>query len=558
MTANHEHSRFMKYSLIQHNELQTLFILAIPVLYFTSVINLLCGETLTRYSVYPTLFILAWVVRLLHRNIDFHSYILTLAIFLAVTSLFFPIAQSMADFSYDSMAYHGPSIIYLANGWNPIKDWLCCPNGQLVTELKGLSESYPKSIWLTNATLYLLTGKIESAFVTNIILLVACLMAGNTFFRKVLNLPRMASLCFATLIAINPVTITQLFSLYVDGVLVSSMAAHFFLLLTSIKTGERRYMILSFSLLPLLLNTKFTAIPYVTILGFTIITYSLSRRSLLTKQIAIYSTTIGIISILGFGFNPYVTNTIIHHNPFYPAIHLDGKKRNKVDALSNQTVDSFINKNRFEKFFISIFSVPEKNNWKNPEFSIPFSTTHYIPIVGNLFGGFGPLFSGIIILSTLLLPVIKGINNWLVLSGITASIFVTAAAWWARLTPQTWWLPILIVSFSWHNKTVSIRILSIIILILLATNSAITGNAMWQYQWGKIELVKNYDFEVFEGYRVIDRRQFLYSIYRLKEFSPNLPQLDSCQHGETTIENGWDRPFLGIKFCLSPKFNDHP
>ncbi len=79
------------------------------------------------------------------------------------------------DFTFDGENYHQTAVISLTNGWNPIRD------AQLVIPapvgLYGISgefskpyvAGYPKALWLIQSSIYTLTGHINSAVVTNLI-----------------------------------------------------------------------------------------------------------------------------------------------------------------------------------------------------------------------------------------------------------------------------------------------------------------------------------------------------------------------------------------------------
>ena len=68
------------------------------------------------------------------------------------------------------------------------------------------------------------------------------------------------------------------------------------------------------------------------------------------KEITIAATLSLSIGIGLVGYNPYITNSIHHKNPFYPAA---GK--GKIELMADAVFAGFLDRNRFEKLVISTF-----------------------------------------------------------------------------------------------------------------------------------------------------------------------------------------------------------
>jgi hypothetical protein len=115
---------------------------------------------------------------------------------------------------------------------------------------------------------------------------------------------------------------------------------------------------------------------------------------------------------------------------------------------------------RFEKLFTSLFSKSEVLFFSPPKFSqfkLPFTLSmselrvFWAPDVRT--GGFGPLFSGALVMSLAILfiatwkyrGVLKDSVGVLVLAGLAiVSGFPNPEMWWARYAPQFWALPSLV------------------------------------------------------------------------------------------------------------------
>lgn len=107
----------------------------------------------------------------------------------------------------------------------------------------------------------------------------------------------------------------------------------------------------------------------------------------------------GFLGFFILGFHPYITNTIWYKNPFY----LDEGKGSESFLYIN-TPESFYYISSPERFVYSIFSRSEilRGEGKSNTLKLPFtySKSEIKTIVSdNTTGGFGPLFSGVFILS---------------------------------------------------------------------------------------------------------------------------------------------------------------
>jgi hypothetical protein len=116
--------------------------------------------------------------------------------------------------------------------------------------------------------------------------------------------------------------------------------------------------------------------------------------------------------------------------------------------------EDFYNKNRIEKAFISYFSYTGSSkktiNFKIP-FSIKLSELKALNEVSITYGGFGPFFWGIIILTILLffislfIPIKAPSFLYYLLVGIMVSIISFPDIWFARMVPQLYLCTILIL-----------------------------------------------------------------------------------------------------------------
>lgn len=413
---------------------------------------------------------------------------ISLAGSLVVFFLFLAVSGAFYDLSYDGQTYHQEAILRLAQGWNPFYD-------------QSLGEqSVPYAIWIDHyakasetiaATLYAITGSIELSKVYNFLLIASSFFLSFSALAAVLPRRRGLAALFALLLACNPVSIYQSLSFYVDGQL-SSLLIGLTALSVLIYKRPRWPLRVAFALcIALAVNNKFTALAYVGILciGLVLALYVTQKHSILKKML-IVMTASALIGVALLGFNPYVTNMVKYNNPFYPLAGEDSK-----DVVAAFTPTSFMTMNRFEEAAVSYFSQTEGNSTKRDEttLKVPFTFSmeelQYYGIPDTAISGFGPLFSGVLVLSVIILVMAFMFNvpRTMVVIGLLvillASVFINYAAWWARYVPHLWLLPFLIalLGFSFTERRV-IRILSWLMVGVLCINVTMVSVSYYKLQ----------------------------------------------------------------------------
>ena len=111
------------------------------------------------------------------------------------------------DNAHDSLTYHGPAAMALADGVNPLRGSL----GHF------LADHYPKAAWIFSGGMYRLTGNIEYGKSITVLLALACFGVAGTVFLSVPRLRAGYAYLLAALVTLNPVTVVQLDTHYVDG-----------------------------------------------------------------------------------------------------------------------------------------------------------------------------------------------------------------------------------------------------------------------------------------------------------------------------------------------------
>ncbi|MBN2199063.1 MAG: hypothetical protein JW747_04365 [Candidatus Aminicenantes bacterium] len=370
-------------------------------------------------------------------------------------------AEAFIDTSYDGRAYHQNTLIQMATGWNPVARPLE-PDGRSL-DYEPLPRSpwtvhFPKSAETTAAAFVKATGRIESGKAFNILLLYSAFALSLYALLGFAGLRLRSALLFASLAALNPVTICTLHSYYVDGQMASLLTGLFALILALWREKGLWPLAVLGPALVLTINTKFPGLGYAFFLsggllaGFLILRQG--RRLLAAGAVCLLS---GIIGFGAVGYNPYITNWKHFGHPLHPAY---GPRSFGEEDMKRflSTPPNLADKNRFEQFFISLTSRSDYVPYPEPtRRKLPFTVTAgEVASFGNTTiraGGFGPLFGGIVLLLVPFAAVgfFLGGRRSLPHLGFVLLVALTIAVnpqcWWARLTPQAWLLPLIFLFF---------------------------------------------------------------------------------------------------------------
>ncbi|MDF2960543.1 MAG: hypothetical protein K0S39_2278 [Paenibacillus sp.] len=399
---------------------------------------------------------------------------------------------SFYDLSYDGQAYHQESIIYMHDGWNPVYDEaIDVPTGHSIW-----INHYAKAAETASAVLYKATGLIEHSKVFNLLAIVSSLLLS---LGALLTLrPQEGAgytgkaIMVAALLALNPVSVYQAFSYYVDGLLASMLLC--MVALGCLIFARPGWLLLSAytAAMVFTMNIKFTAIAYAGVLtvGLIIALY-MSEQFTRLKQLFKIAAAGGLIGVLLVGYNPYVTNTIAQGNPLYP---LAGE--GAIDVVKNFTPRNLETMNRLDQAVHSYFAVTTGNSSekKSTVGKMPFTVKDSeLVALGDpdvAVSGFGPLFSGVLLLSLVVLVLAFRQRAGVSLAAlgliilIAGSAFVNPASWWARYVPQLWFLPLLCVWLGFSLKgNRTLKGASWLLTAAIAANVLIVGVTYTYHQW---------------------------------------------------------------------------
>ncbi|WP_248926006.1 hypothetical protein [Paenibacillus hamazuiensis] len=417
-------------------------------------------------------------------NVFAVSAVLSVILFICA----FMVCGMFYDLSYDGQSYHQEAIIHLAEGWNPVYDQpIDLPTGQSIW-----INHYAKAAEIAAASIYKATGLLEHSKVINLLAMAASAMLSLAALLVLRPQSRAAAPVVALLLALNPVSVYQSFTFYVDGLIGSLLLC--LLALGCLIVARSGWLLLSVYTLTMIMtmNVKFTAIGYAGVLtvGLLAALY-MSEQFTVLKRLFRVAALGGLASVLLFGYNPYVTNTVRDGHPFYP---LAGE--NAIDVVKNFTPRNLERMNRFEQAVASYFAEPMGNSTekKPTRFQWPFTfSAKDLPTYAETdvaVAGFGPLFSGAIVLALIVLALAFRKRPGITLAAVgviavlAASSFINPAAWWARYVPQLWAVPLVgaWLAFCFSDSRM-LRGAGAALTVVLAVNTLLVGATYTSKQW---------------------------------------------------------------------------
>lgn len=444
-------------TIMNNSSMKLFFMLS---LYFLSVLVLYTITSLLNINnVLGFIEIISVLIPIIYLISKEKRYLLIIIYLFLVVCLPFLSGKTL-DLTIDGNTYHKTAIGFIKNGWNPyresIMDYQKTNNN--VVEISKKSrlylwvEHYPKAAWVIAATMYQLTGNIESGKALTIILSIMLIILSYNLLRKILD--KKWTIIITILLSLSPVLLSQAFSYYVDGILGICFVIQLMLLFMINPTKKQNSMlwISLISIISILSNLKFTGLMVSGIISIIFYFYWLIKyKEKSFKNITGLCILVYVISIFLIGSNSYIKNLVDHHNPLYPIIG-----SNKVDIITTMEPKSFNNKNNLEKFTISLFSKTKNVTYGNgePELKVPYKMSKTekdeLVIPDVRIGGFGPMFAFGMLLSIiifiigfifLLIHDRKSIKYIIItlLSGIIP-IALVGESWWARYIPWFYYL----------------------------------------------------------------------------------------------------------------------
>lgn len=398
------------------------------------------------------------------------------------------------DFSGDGQWYHLPGIMALAEGWNPfltprLDEW----NTGFEQDLANAAiyvQHYAKGPWITAAVVYKTTGLLEATKVFNLLFMVAAYLLAAAYLGRV-GLSRIWAHTLAFVAAFNPVSIYQAASFFVDGQLASICTLLVVLSLEYFRQPRPRTLALLAACVVILVNIKFTGVVYAATLGigFTVLALLKGLRAESGRYAAAGFISV-LIALFVIGYQPYATNFLQKGNPFYPAVDRDEEANIATEGQFDRWAPpEFLSMGRVEKMTRSLLAessaATDMPRWKLP-FSITKQELYIFFNTEPRYGGFGPLFGWTFLVTLVIyaLAVKAGVRKvWAAGAALAllvmSSVLPNPEAWWARLAPQLWLAPVILLAAiaigvsGWQRRAAAI------LVMLLLVNSVMVAALNW-------------------------------------------------------------------------------
>jgi hypothetical protein len=393
------------------------------------------------------------------------------------------------DTSMDGQHYHFQAFYALAEGWNPIHG--NAPPPVIGDPITLWAIHYPRAGWLFSANLLSAGFPLAAAKSLNFLALFAsAALIGGMAFR--MGFSRLMAILLAAVAILNPVVLSQLFTSMNDGLFGHCMIVFAISVAGWIHYGDRRLLFVGIAAMMLALNLKFSAIPIFVMLCAAACAGAFIARgqqtAILTGAALLSSAFVAIILL---GWSPYMQNYLEHGHVFHPIM---GEQAVNImtgegPALDN-TPDVLTDKSGVERFFFSLFSETHSGFYTLPELKFPFTISPAeLRASGGVdirLGGFGPLFSGILILAVIgvlglvMRPARRNPATVGLLFAATVfivSVLIMPQNWWARYVPQFWFVPALIAAASLTTNKRALQVFGAVIAGVMLLNAALVGAA---------------------------------------------------------------------------------
>jgi hypothetical protein len=372
-----------------------------------------------------------------------------------------------SDDTIDTHGYHQTAVGAMRYGWNPVYEAIGDFNksGKSPVRLQNSyyekwDNHYPKAHWIFGANIYSVTGKIETGRSMVIIVMLALFFL--TLHYTLLRFNPGLSFLISFIVALNPISVMQLFSYYNDGMLgnLLLMTILMFMMLLDrkyVSFGWTHYSVI-IMVLVIMANLKFTGPIYGAIycfayFGFIII--SKAHRQEKSKALLISGTLAVILAVFVVGLSVYPKNFVTTGSPLYPLIG----GGSEADIITPNEPYEFHDMSNISKFLVSNFSETDnisESSGRNPELKVPLTfdmdELSYLSSVDPRIAGYGVWFGAALLLSagwliyqSVRLAAKKEWNYlWLMALPIIPTIFIVlvlSESWWARYVPQLFLIP---------------------------------------------------------------------------------------------------------------------
>lgn len=498
------------------------------------------GYTLTNISLFIG-FILAIIVifitpeplkysRVTRIIFAFSFCVLLIVVVISVSHIF--------DISWDGRDYHQKAIVRLIRGWNPIYQPLTPKDLYYNVWLNH----YPKGAWIIFSLFAQITQNIEAGKSFHVLLMASLFFLALSLFLRA-NVGFVKSLLLSLLITLNPVSVVQSLTFYVDGLVASSftLTLVIYYLALQRKIPPWLFVVDLLCIFSIGMNVKFTGTIYLGIIitGAMLLFYLIKSANF---EIIIKSTIMSlIVAVFVVGAAPYVTNTLSYGNPLYPTL---GKSNFDMGfVMGGQMPSNLKNLSRVEKLFVSIFSKSQNiyaDKIMDP-LKLPWTITKSelatFSVPDTRIGGWGPFFGLALIISFVVCWYMVRSRSamkyyWGVTLGlILVTVLINPEAWWARYTPQIWLIPVLTLVYYFltnirrgkifANILAGVLLLNVFLVLGVNLHSNITSS---RYMNNQLQLIQKKNKMIYVFFGPLDATETTLNYYHIHYEVVNNPE----------------------------------
>lgn len=482
---------------------------------FVSTILFMAGIPISQLNLFLAVVLCSLVCWLFSKK-QLKETLISIAIGLLIVILCVGINYFAYDWSWDGNTYHKSITALLENGWNPLFETFYEYADKNFVFLSDVTQTwydaYPKGTEIWAACIYRAFNFIEVGKSYNLIAAIGVFLIAYVLMLETKKLKKWQSALCSFLLVMNPVVFSQIFTYYNDGfmwqmVLLCTMACVWITLFEQGNFESLCYYLIFISI-NLGFNTKFSSVIFFALPCASMFVYwgvrtvkrgaNREGKHLILKRFFVLALSV----ITGFGITgatSYVINMLRHKNPFYTMIGPGSS-----DIMTGNLPLAYKNMPNIFRFICSLFSKANSGKPEQIELKVPFifdaeefKAAQYYDI---RVGGWGILFSGILIISLMILVMaymdcknktISDMAKLFSIIGITSILFIPGL-WWARYFAALFYLPVCAIVYlfaksnqcvkRWNAHSISAIILGVLLLLNMTPNAALCAETFREYE----------------------------------------------------------------------------
>lgn len=372
---------------------------------------------------------------------------------LLIVALSLLIGGYVYDYAYDGQSYHQPIIRSLMKGWNPVYESHCPYTAEW--GCSSFVDHYPKAMETLCAIFAKFVGNIECGKAVNILLVVSSFCFVYSFLKIYLTdkYGGFVKFWLAVLLSLSPVTLSQVFTYYVDFTLYAYLLIGFssiYLYAIGIKVSQKcsfngkEISLVIVMVVSLAVATKLTVAFWVSVFYLVAFLFLIQRKEM-KKVLNLFRSAIvgGLFGLLILGYHPYVTHLQQGYHMLHPFM---GEKAVDVEVVQ---AEALADCGRAEAVVKSLFSRPDEGSVEAKHKFVPDAQSIIASGKADVrMGGCGVFFIELLLLTPILLLLTwrsspaSTFRCLVIIVLLVLSLFVLPNGWWVRFTPFTYLIPV--------------------------------------------------------------------------------------------------------------------